>query len=190
MRKLIVLISILSLVACGGSKKAVATKDKFVIENLTSYSAEELTRQYPDANIIEDKAMFDEGTVERHFTVLYPDTPNELHITWNDDAKTDVYDIRFSENGEWKSAEGIRIGTTYNELNQINEEPISFYGFGWDYGGAVMWNDGKLENSGLRVFLAPQKEVNDKFYGDRIIEASEEEIEALNLKVEMIMLVD
>jgi hypothetical protein len=53
-----------------------------------------------------------------------------------------------------------------------------------------MWNEGKMENSGVRVFLAPEGEVADKFYGDRIIKASPEEIKDLNLKVTSIMLVE
>ncbi len=189
MKKLSLIIVILSLAACGSSNSKIS-KNKFVAENLTGYNAEDLNENYPDANFREDTGMFEEGTVERAYTVMYPDTPDELHITWKTEDREEIYDIRFSENGKWKSAEGIEIGTPYKALNEINGEKISFYGFGWDYGGAVMWNDGKLENSKLRVFLAPEGEVADKFYGDRKIEASEEEIESLDLKVTSIMLVN
>jgi hypothetical protein len=53
-----------------------------------------------------------------------------------------------------------------------------------------MWNDGKFEKSNLRIFLAPEGEVDNKFYGDRIVKATPEEIEALNLKVTSIMLMN
>ena len=105
-------------------------------------------------------------------------------------VRTEIHDIRLDVTGDWKSAEGVIIGTTYEELNRLNGKEISFYGFGWDYSGAVMWNNGELENSGLRVFLAPQNDPGNEFYGDRIIEASPEEIEALDLRVETIMLVN
>ncbi|MGM0933758.1 MAG: hypothetical protein ACQEWD_09975 [Bacteroidota bacterium] len=189
MKKILVIISVLTLFACGSSRNN-ASKDKFVIENLQKYSSEDLKREYPDANVREDVGMFEEGTVERAYTILFPDTPNELHVTWKDKSRTEIHDIRFDVDGQWKSDEGIQIGTTYEELNRLNGKDISFYGFGWDYSGAVMWNDGKLENSGLRVFLGPQNEPGNDFYGDRLIEASPEEIEALDLRVETIMLVN
>ena len=75
----------------------------------------------------------------------------------------------------------------FDELTKINGKEVKFYGFGWDYSGAVDWNGGKLEDSNIRVFLNPEGEVADKFYGDRMIDASPEEIEALNLKVSTIM---
>ena len=189
MRKFFILISLVTLASCGSSKKSVTgNSDKFVIENLTDFSAEDIRNSFPDANITEGTGMFEEGTVEKDFTVLYPETSNELHITWADNSKTKIDEIRFSDNGKWKSKSGIKIGTTYSELNEMNGKPISFYGFGWDYSGAVLWNDGKLENGNLRVFIGPDNEVNAKYYGDRIIKASPEEIEALDLKVQTILL--
>ncbi|MGW1454087.1 hypothetical protein ACWBC2_03760 [Salegentibacter agarivorans] len=189
MRKLSLIIIVITLAACGSSNSKMS-KDKFVVENLTNYDAEDLAETFPEANIQEDTGMFEEGTVERAYTVMYPDTPDELHITWKSEEREEIFDIRFSEKGKWKSAKGVEIGTSYEALNQLNEKQISFYGFGWDYGGAVMWNDGKFEKSNLRVFLSPEVEVADKFYGDRIIKASEEEINNLNLKVSTIMLMN
>lgn len=189
MKKISLIIFVLSLVACGSSNTKMA-KDKFVVENLINYDAEDLAETFPEANIQEDMGMFEEGTVERAYTIMYPNTPDELHITWKSEEREEIFDIRFSENGKWKSAKGIEVGTSYEALNELNKKQISFYGFGWDYGGAVMWNDGKFENSKLRVFLSPTGRAANKYYGDRIIEASEEEIANLDLKVKSIMLIN
>lgn len=186
MRKFVVLIAVFVMAACGNKN---VSKDKFTAENLKGLNAEDLAKTYPDANIYEDTGLFEEGSVKRAFSVLYPDSPNELHITWKDNNREEIHDIRFAKNGQWKSKEGVKIGTTFEALNKLNQKEISFYGFGWDYGGAVMWNDGKLENSGLRVFLAPKGQVANKFYGDRIVQATPEEIEELKLTVSSIMLV-
>ncbi|WP_034893449.1 hypothetical protein [Gillisia sp. Hel_I_29] len=189
MRRIFILIALVTLASCGSSKKSVSSRfDKLMIENLANFTAEEIKNSFPNATINEGTGMFEEGTVEKDFTVLYPETPNEIHITWTDNSKTKIDEIRFSDNGKWKSKSGIKIGTTYSELNKMNGKPISFYGFGWDYSGAVLWNDGKLENGKLRVFIGPDNEVNAKYYGDRIIKATPEEIEALDLKVQTILL--
>lgn len=189
MKKVILLIIILGIVSCKGSKQtATRNIDLFVVENLAGMNSEEIKKNYSDANIIEDTGVFDEGTEERAFTTLYSGTPDEVQITWADANRSKVYDIRFTEAGKWKSQTGITIGTSYEELNRLNGKQISFYGFGWDYSGAVMWNDGKLEDSKIFVFLSPNNSAGgNKFYGDHIIQATPEEIAALNLKVSTIL---
>lgn len=185
MRKIFVLLLVIGITSCKSTKRA--TEDKFVLENLSSLNAEEVNRRYADANLREDVGVFEEGTVEMPYTILYPDTPNEIQITWKDNSRSQINDIRFSDSGNWRSNSGIKVGTTYEELNRMNGKDISFYGFGWDYSGAVMWNDGKLEDSNLRVFLAPDGDIENKFYGDHVIEASQEEIREMDLKVQTII---
>ena len=186
MKKILLLFVVISVVACGGSKKAI-NSDKYTIESLQHKNYEQILGMYSDADPENGNDMMEEGTVERPYTILYPGTKDEILITWKDNAKTSVFDINYSENGKWSSATGIKIGTTYDELSKINGKEVKFYGFGWDYSGAVDWNGGKLEDSNIRVFLNPEGRIADKFYGDRMIDASPEEIKALNLKVSTIM---
>ncbi len=188
MKKTLLLIIILGVVSCKGSKKTTTSPvDLFVVENLAGMNAEDIKKIYSDTNIIEDIGVFEEGTEERPYTTLYSGTADEIEITWADDARTKVYDIRVTEGGRWRSNTGIKIGTTYEELNRINEKEISFYGFGWDYSGAVMWNDGKLEETRIFVFLEPKTSIPGNFYGDHIIKATPEEIAALGLRVSTIL---
>jgi hypothetical protein len=188
MKRLILLAMLIGVTSCKSTKTAnTSTEDPFVVENLAAYNINEIKQKHPDANMKEDVGMFEEGTEEYPYCILYPGTPDELHITWANEERTTINDIRFTEAGKWKSREGIKPGTTYRELNELNGKPISFYGFGWDYSGAVAWNEGRLENSNLRVFLAPKNEPKNKFYGDFIIDATEEEIEDLDLKVQTVV---
>lgn len=188
MKKIILLVIILGVVSCKGSKKSASGNiDRFVVENLAMMNSEEIKKNYADASITEDIGVFEEGTEERPYTTLYAGTPDEIQITWADEARTKIYDIRFTEEGKWKSKTGIKVGTTYEELNRINDKEISFYGFGWDYSGAVMWNNGKLEDSKIFVFLSPTGSPQGNYYGDHIIEATPEEIAALNLKVNTLL---
>ncbi|TBW27903.1 hypothetical protein [Gramella sp. KN1008] len=189
MRKIFFISAILLLAACNTAKKGTSgSTAKYTIENLGNMNAEDLERNYPDANIQEGIDLFEEGTDERPYTILYPGTADELHITWQDEERTRIHDLRYAGNGKWKSETGVKVGTSYEDLNRMNGKLISFYGFGWDYSGAVLWNEGKLEKSGLRVFLAPQNEHGNEFYGDHVIEATPEEIEALDLEVASIMI--
>ena len=189
MRKITVIIAVVLMAACNSAKKGTSgSTSKYTVENLGKMNAEDLEKNYPDANIEEGTDMFEEGTEERPYTILYPGTENELHITWQDKERSNIHDLRYSNSGKWKSETGVDIGTTYDELNKLNGKKISFYGFGWDYSGAVDWNGGKLEKSGLRIFLTLENEASNKFYGDKIIDATPEEIEALDLKVGSIMI--
>lgn len=184
MRKIFLSLVVLSIASCSSTQKTTSpTLNKFVVENLIGFTSEKIKEHYPDANVYEASGVFEEGAEELPYSVLYPDTPNELNITWADAARSQIYDIRFSIGGDWKSSTGIRIGTTYNELNKLNGKPISVYGFGWDFSGAVVWNQGEFEESKLRVFLSPEKKPKTKFYGDHIIETTPREIEELNLRV-------
>lgn len=189
MRKILFLnILVLVLAGCKSRKLTADSSDKFIIENLAQISsAEDLKRIYPNASIEEGSDVFEEGIVKRPFTIIFPGTPNEALITWNDMERTQLNRIRVENDGRWKTDNGIEIGTTYRELEEINGNSIEFYGFGWDYSGAVDWNGGKLADSNIRVFLAPKGTPPNKFYGDRKIEASEEEIEELELTVQAIL---
>lgn len=189
MRKIVIVVAVILMAACNSAKKGTSgTTAKYTIENLEKLNSQELEKTYPDASIEQGKGMFEEGTEERPFTILYPGTQDELHITWQDEGRTKIHDLRYEGSGKWKSETGIDIGTSYDELNKMNGKTISFYGFGWDYSGAVDWNGGKLEKSGLRVFLKPGNDIPNKFYGDKIVKATPEEIENLNLSVGSIII--
>lgn len=189
MRKISFILCLLILASCNSAKKLSSdSTTKYTVENLEKIDAEDLATVYPDANIKEGSGFYEEGTEERLYTILYPGTQDELHITWKDEERQNIHDLRYTSNGKWTSKTGIKIGDTYNDLVKLNKGPIDFYGFGWDYSGAVDWKGGKMENTDIRVFLSPRNEIPNEFYGDHIIEASPEQIEALDLKVSSIIL--
>lgn len=200
MKKLILMGVFCVSVSCKGKKNASdgahtdvnttvnVNPKNFEVEKLAKmHSPEALLKNYPNANIKEGVGMFDEGTVERAYTILYPDTKNEIHLIWESLERKKLYEVYFSNSGDWKSEKTIAIGTTYEELVARNGKPIKVYGFGWDYSGAVDWNGGRLENSKLQVFLIPAKEPKSKFYGDGIINPTEAELKELDLTVGQII---
>ena len=188
MRKIFYFIAILSIVSCNSSKKAASTTaENLYVEDLLGMNSEELKSIFPIESIQEDTGLFEEGTEERAYTIIHANTNDELHITWKDPNRTQIDDIRITSNGKLRSKSGVEIGTSYASLNELNNTTISFYGFGWDYSGAVLWNEGKLEKTNMHVFLSPKNEPSNKFYGDQVVEASPEEIKALDLMVQSII---
>lgn len=187
MRRLMMIGLILFLASCKSKKLTADSPERFTIENLAKVSSpEELRNIFPNVEMEEGTDMFEEGTVERPYTVLYPGSPNEVLITWNNSSQDEIHSIRVENSGDWKSKTGISIGTPYKALVEMNG-PVNVYGFGWDYSGAVDWNNGKLADTNIRVFLAPKGTPPNKFYGDSVIEATEEEIKALDLSVQAIL---
>ena len=188
MRKTAFLTLIVLLTSCSGSRLTAESPEKYKIENLVKViSREDLKKIYPEANIAEGKGVFEEGTVERDYTVLYPDTKDEILITWQDRNQNKVYQIFHEGEGKWKSQKGIAIGTSYEDLVALNKGPIKVYGFGWDYSGAVDWNKGAMEKTNIRVFLAPENAPPKSFYGDKVIEADIADIRNLKLRVRAIL---
>lgn len=188
MKKVLILALILTAVGCKSKKLSSSSAEKFQVENLAEVIAKkDLNTIYPDAQISEGTDLFEEGTVERAYSLLYPGTSDELLIIWEDENRTRIHQLRFDKNGRWQTNNGIKVGTTYDELERINGKPVKFYGFGWDYSGAVDWNEGKLANSNVRVFLAPEDTPPNQFIGDKIVEATPEEIDALDLKVRAVL---
>ena len=189
MRKLLILAFVILLAGCKSRKLSSDSSEKFRMENLAQViSKNDLKKIYPEAEISEGIDLFEEGTVERAYSILYPDTDNELLIIWDDKAQNRPHQIYVEKEGRWKTGEGIEIGTSYEELVKINKGAIDFYGFGWDYSGAVDWKDGKMKDSNIRVFLAPVAAPPKSFYGDHVIEANPEDIINLDLKVRAIIL--
>lgn len=183
MKNVLVLLLILLAAGCKSGKITADSPEKFQLENLAGVIADQkIDKIFPEAKKAEGTDLFEEGTMERPYTILYPETDDELLIIWEDESRSRPYQLYVEKEGKWSTKKGIRIGTSYEDLVKING-PIDFYGFGWDYSGAVDWKGGKMENSNVRVFLAPVNAPPQNFYGDQIVEANPEEILNLDLKV-------
>ena len=107
-------------------------------------------------NVKREQLSMGEGEVVQG-TIIYPGSPNQLIIEWLPGQlyqKAAIVRIE-GEGAEWITSQGVKIGSTMDELLEINGQPISFFGFEWDYSGLLdSWNDGKI-NENLIVFFAP-----------------------------------
>ena len=122
---------------------------------------------------------------------VFPNSPNELEIVWDIAGATGNPEfIRISQDSaDWHTVQGVAVGTSLEELQQINGRPFQLYGFGWDYGGLVNdWKGGKL-NSHLIIALQPEdwEQVGTKVSGDRTFYSDDPQILALRARVASIV---
>lgn len=117
-----------------------------------STKPEDLARIYGAGNVRYDKVHLAEGEY-RQGAHIYRGTASGLEVVFSADGKKIEF-IRILGK-DWKSKEGIRIGTTLAELERINGGAFKFLGFGWDNGGNVS-NAARLPK-GVIITLVPTR---------------------------------
>ena len=96
-------------------------------------------------------------------TVVFPeDTSAALAVTWDREHVASVYICFATRTGpcRWRTASGIRIGTSIRELNKLNGKSFQAGGFAEERGRVTSWRGGALEEDPaacghLVVGLAP-----------------------------------
>jgi hypothetical protein len=96
----------------------------------------------------ENVARVDRGDVK---TAIFPKTDKELEITWKKGQDFKKLETAIIRKGDWKTAEGIGIGTTVKELNAINGKPVELFQREENY-AMVRWKEGKV-NPKLKVVV-------------------------------------
>lgn len=77
-----------------------------------------------------------EGTTESA-VILYPDdAARKVVVTFWDEAKTQVADVRVGRGAvQWYGPGNIRVGSPLKDVETANGKGFDLYGFEWDYGG-------------------------------------------------------
>jgi hypothetical protein len=165
----------------------------------------DIKRLFGAANVVEQPVQVGEG-FEEPGVVIYKGTPSRtLAVVWREvetPPKPHTVHVCYGQEPgrpcEWKTPEGITLGTSLSQLEKLNRRPFSLAGFAWDYGGTVMgWNDGRLEtslNNGGRLILRLEPaDANMPEYrqvlGDRTFSSSHPAMLKLNPRVYDIVVV-
>ena len=122
-------------------------------------------------------SLFLEGMYQSMKLVAWPGTEKEIQLFWKEDKPPFTQMVSMSitqKNSPYQLANGLRIGSTLQELVAANGgTSITFYGFGWDYGGSISnFNRGKISQeypclSGvLNLDKMPDEKDGSKVYGD------------------------
>lgn len=107
-------------------------------------TAADLVAAYGAENVRDEPYPLGEGESESG-TAIFPDDPTKrVLILWNDlEKKAMPLAARIDSAGsQWKTAEGLTVGTTLKRVEELNGKPFLLYGFGWDYGGQLVDSNG------------------------------------------------
>lgn len=131
---------------------------------------EGLKEIFGEANVVNERICGPECVDSIDVTKVYKDSNKELVIHWADDRyHKAIYMIESSgEAAPYHTSTGLKIGSKMRELLTENGKPITFLGFGWDYGGNITsFNKGKFDSSNIKFRLDLPGEVEDQaMFGD------------------------
>jgi len=199
MKKVLFFAFLLLLMNCTNDAKnknsaetAASTNDFVIIPGervgmITATTTEaELQEMYGADKVKIQSIPIGEGDTQEG-VILYPGTPNELEIIWETAASEGrPAFIRIGKDStQWKTQEGITIGTTLEELEEINGEPFILNGFEWDFGGLVTdWNGGNVKEN-IVIALVPQNfaAMKEEMLGEVKLSSEDEKVRALRPSV-------
>lgn len=159
---------------------------------ITAHTTEaELERLYGAENLKIERIPVAEGEAQEG-VILFPGTRKEIEIIWQaaNSEGTPAFVRITRDSTDWKTEEGITIGSSLEALEQANGKPFDFYGFEWNYGGLVTnWNAGKF-NPNFVVALVPQNfmALTKAMLGEKQLSSADIKVRALKAKVGSIVI--
>ncbi len=147
-----------------------------------------LSSEFPDSEIKTEVASINEGMDNVKVVWLNANSKNEVRIDFQPKDSTKVFRVTVEGKvNKFYSETGVKLGMTIDELNSANRKPVDFYGFGWDFGGSVKFNNGQLHGKKIRVYLKTDKDIGNQFMGDTPHTFEEAKAAKLELYVEKII---
>jgi hypothetical protein len=142
---------------------------------ITSKTSEkQLIELFGEENVRREQIVVGEGVGYETATFVFKDSKDEIVVRWLDDQpfeKPESISI-YKEGTQWRTPEGITIGTSLSELNEMNGKEFSITHLGWEFGGYVgSLNNGAFsrhKERGIAIRLAEQEDVDlpMEFYRD------------------------
>ena len=170
-------------------RKIIPNESVGLITSSTTKSA--LNKLYDKENIRETVIFSYEGIDIKGTEVIFDNTADNITIEWNDGNLTPKI-IRIKNlNSNWKTKEGVGIGSTIKEVEKANGKPFTIYGYEIDVylaGTVKNWNSGNLQGLNLQFKITKEipVEVYMKMMGDRGILSNNPLLEKAGLQVENI----
>uniref|UniRef100_A0A8T6QTT2 Uncharacterized protein n=1 Tax=Lyngbya confervoides BDU141951 TaxID=1574623 RepID=A0A8T6QTT2_9CYAN len=161
-------------------------------------SRDRLVELFGEAALTDTEVAVGEGFTESG-TVVAAGSDSAFAVIWVDDSQAEPATVK-DFGTDWATPEGISIGTSFAELQEILG-PFELYGFGWDYGGTLVLEGSNLSDYYGVLILRVQPADPDLFQqqagafqallGDKLIASDNPSLPELNLVVdEMIVYIN
>jgi hypothetical protein len=149
----------------------------------------DLINLYGKSNIKRAKIGLGEGfTIEG--TEIFPKQSNMADIQWKTEFSQPERITISQSKTQWKTKEGITIGTTLDEIEKLNGRPFKLTGFEWDYPGrSVSWEGGKISKTiqiDFKITIELPLEKYRKVLGDGPFSSSNAFMKEMKLVVDKI----
>lgn len=167
----------------------IPKEDVKTLEGIAQLAAAELLLEhFENDKITTEIHSINEGTDKVKSIWLFRNTKNDVRIDFTSKDSTRVYRVTsFGNKNIHYSETGVKPGMTAKKLNILNNHPIEFYGFEWDYAGVVNFNNGSLENKNLFIYLKTDQKYDKSFVGDNPHSYQEAEAAELDLYIDKII---
>ena len=155
-------------------------------------SKTQLYETFDASNIKDEENWYAEGTVKlESSTLTNPADSTVIKYIWEKNEGEAVGTIEFEYNlfdedynilGTQKiySENGLFTGMTLKELEEWNGAPFEFMGFGWDFEGGMMEEEGKIGDSKIIIRMSYDLENEGSGYkniiGDILLKSDEDNV--------------
>lgn len=146
----------------------LVNKDQFGAITKTS-TYEDLINLFGKEKLKDETHTGPEGEGILKCTIVYKGTSQEITVYWQDKKfHNKISRVECTKaNSPYHTSDDLKIGSSLNDVVKANKAFITFYGFGWDYGGAITnYNKGNLEKSKI-IFTLNCKGNDISLLGDR-----------------------
>ncbi|MEM7725958.1 MAG: hypothetical protein AAF208_06240 [Cyanobacteria bacterium P01_A01_bin.45] len=158
----------------------------------------DLVREFGGSNLKDDTAFKAEGTVKVPVTKVNEGKKDYFIVEWKDETRKQLTNIVVL-GSEWKTPEGISVGTSIKKLENVLGE-FKFSGLAWDFAGIVQIQDTKLSKYQNKILLRlgmkdskeSQQLINKysdeygKIVGDTIVSSNDLNVRPFNIEVDQI----
>ena len=141
MKKILLLLSFTIVGACS-SNSEVSLPTENLNEVLACGDAKGLIAKYGAKSVIVDTSIVT-GDDTLRGAIIFPGTAKQANVFFHEGKISDV-SVQ-GESSVWKTASGLYLGLSLQEVEKINAKNFTISGFGWAHGGSVVsWEGGKL----------------------------------------------